>query len=208
MYGNDPSPLFNGKGTMDVTVPGYIVSLVIGTTGFLSLPIALAVYRERGILRRFRVTPLGPGWVLGSQGLVNLAATLVGTLILILAGVIIYHLHLPENPLAVLAGFLLVCLSTFATGMIIASLVKTASAARAVGMVVYYPMMFLSGGTLPRELMPETLKRISGFFPLTYGVDLFKSLWFGNGWNSTNVAVMLGTILVGGVLCVLLFRWE
>ncbi|HEX7432821.1 MAG TPA: hypothetical protein VF326_04140, partial [Anaerolineaceae bacterium] len=39
MYGNDPSPLFNGKGTMDVTVPGYIVSLVIGTTGFLSLPI-------------------------------------------------------------------------------------------------------------------------------------------------------------------------
>jgi ABC-2 type transport system permease protein len=208
MYGNKPTPLFNGLGSVDVSVPGYIVSLVIGTAGFLNLPIELAIYRERGILRRYRATPLKPGRVLGSQMIVVLGSVLAGTLIQIGLGVGIYHMRLPEAPLAVLLGFVLISVSTFATGFLFASLVKTASTARALGMAIYYPMMFLCGGTLPRELMPDTLKRIADFLPLTHAVSLFKDLWFGHGWNLVDVAVLAGVGIVSALIAVRLFRWE
>jgi ABC-2 type transport system permease protein len=208
MYGNDPARIFDGLGAIDVSVPGYIVAMVIGTAGFLNLPIDLAAYRERGILRRYRATPLKPGWVLGSQTLVVLGAALVGTLIQIGLGYGVYHIRLPEAPLAVLLGFLLACLSTFATGFLIASLVRTPGTARAVGMAIYYPMMFLSGGTLPRELMPDTLKRIADFIPLTHAVSLFKDLWFGRVWSPVDVAVLVGVTLLCSFAAVRLFRWE
>jgi ABC-2 type transport system permease protein len=208
MYGNQPAQVFNGRGAMDVSIPGYIVALVIGTAGFISLPIDLATYRERGILRRYRATPLRPGWVLGSQLVVTFLATLLGTLILIGCGILIYHLRLPEAMLLTLLGFVIACLSSFATGFLIASLAPTASAARAIGMVVYYPMMFLSGGTLPREFMPETLKRIANFFPMTYALDLFKGLWFGQGWNLTALAILAGVVVVCVLVAVRFFRWE
>jgi ABC-2 type transport system permease protein len=208
MYGNQPTQFFNGHGAMDVSVPGYIVALVIGTAGFISLPIDLAAYRERGVLRRYRATPLSPGWVLGSQLMVTFLATLLGTLLLIGCGILVYHLKLPESPLPTLLGFIVACISTFATGFLIASLAPTASAARAIGMVIYYPMMFLSGGTFPREMMPETLKRIAYFFPMTYSLDLFKGLWFGNGWNLTALAVLAGLVLVCALVSMRVFRWE
>ncbi len=208
MYGNAPTPVFGGRGAMDVSVPGYVAALVIGTAGFLSLPIDVTVYRERGILRRYRATPVKPAMVLGSQLLVTLAATLLGTLLLGITGVIVFHLQLPANIPALVIGYLLACLSTFSTGLLLASLFKTASAVRAVGMAVYYPMMFLSGGTLPREVMPETLKRISDFIPLTYSVNLLKDLWFGNGWNLTAVIVLVGCAVVFIAASARLFRWE
>jgi ABC-2 type transport system permease protein len=208
MYGNKPTSLFNGLGSVDVSVPGYIVSLVIGTSGFLNLPIELAIYRERGILRRYRATPLKPGWVLGSQTVVILGSALVGTLIQIGLGVGVYHMHLPEAPFAVLLGFILISVSTFATGFLFASLVRTASTARSLGMAIYYPMMFLCGGTLPRELMPDTLKRIADFLPLTHAVSLFKDLWFGRGWNLVDVAILAGVGVVSAYIAVRLFRWE
>ena len=61
IYGNQPLPMFGGHGTVDITVPGYIATLVIGTTAFLSLPVDLALQRQLGVLRRMRATPLRPG---------------------------------------------------------------------------------------------------------------------------------------------------
>ncbi|TFH36448.1 MAG: ABC transporter permease, partial [Anaerolineales bacterium] len=61
IWGNDPSPLFGGRGSMDVSLPAYS-GLIVGTIGLMQVPITTAGYREQGILRRFRVTPLRP-WV-------------------------------------------------------------------------------------------------------------------------------------------------
>ncbi len=208
MYGNDPVKAFGGHGAMDVMVPGYIAALVIATSAFMSLPITLASYRERGILRRYRATPVQPGVVLGANMLVTLGLTLLGTLVLILTGALAFHLFLPSAVLSVLLGFLLICLSLFSAGFLIACLVRNTNTARAVGMAVFYPMMFLSGGTLPRELFPETLKHISDFIPLTYAVTLMKELWFNGTWNLTAVAVLIGIMVIGTVVSVRLFRWE
>ena len=66
VYGNEPSDLFGGLGTIDASVPSYMM-LVVAVTGLMSFPLTLAEYRDRGVLRRLRVTPASPLTLLMAQ---------------------------------------------------------------------------------------------------------------------------------------------
>jgi ABC-2 type transport system permease protein len=208
MYGNEPSPLFGGFGSMDITVPGYIAALIIGANGFMSLPLELAARRQQGVLRRMRATPLHPGVVISSQLLVNLLMSFGGAVLLVIAGVLVYHIHTPAQILPIILGFLISCASLFSIGLLIASLVPNINAARAVCFILFYPMMFLSGGTMPIQFLPETIQKASAFIPLSYAVRLLKGLWLNNTWDMTAVWVLCAILLVCLVLSIWLFRWE
>jgi ABC-2 type transport system permease protein len=208
IYGNQPAAIFGGHGSVDVTVPGYIAALIIGTTAFLSLPMDLAAQRQQGVLRRMRATPLPPAWVLISKLVTNLLLSLLGMGLQVAAGAIFFHAYLPENGLAVLLGILLSSLSLYSLGFALASLVRTVNSVRAVSFAVFYPMMFLSGGTIPGALLPETVHTLSKVMPMTYSVNLIQSLWFGNGWDLTAVLALLGFLVLGVLVSVKLFRWE
>jgi len=208
MYGNDPSPYFGGRGSMDVTVPGYIATLILGTTAFMSLPMDLAQQRQVGILRRLRATPLRPEMVLSSKLITNLAMALVSTLLLAAAGRLAYQAALPAHWLAAVAGGILVAFSLYAIGFAIASLVRSVNAVRAVCFAVFYPMMFLSGGTVPLQFMPQSIQDFSKVLPMTYAVNLMHSLWFGEGWDVTAVLALIGFMAIGVILSVRFFRWE
>ena len=130
--------------------------------------------------------------------------------LLIIAGKLVYHLRFDGNALSVLAGFVLSSLSFFALGFILAGLMPTARTAQMVGMVLLYPMLFLSGAALPRELLPETIKKISTFLPLTHVVTLLRGLWIGESWSqhTTEVLVLAGILVVGVLISIKTFRWE
>jgi ABC-2 type transport system permease protein len=208
MYGNTPNPIFDGYGTMDVTVPGYIAALVIGSTAYMGLPIELASRREKGILRRFRATPLSPAHVLASQVLVNLLFSVVGAVCLLAAGSLAWHVRLPARPLSLVPAFLLCCVSQYSLGFLITSLVRPAKAVLAVCMALFFPMQFLSGGTIPLQLLPKVVQDISLFMPMTWTVRLLKDLWFDAGWNLTAVAVLGGLLVVCILASVRFFKWE
>jgi ABC-2 type transport system permease protein len=208
MYGNEPSPLFDGYGSMDMTIPGYIATIIIGTTAFMNLPMDLAQQRQLGVLRRLRATPLRPEMVMASKLLTNLLMSRVGAVMLMISGRSAYQAQMPANWLAVIAGGVLVAFSLYALGFAIASLVRTVNAARAVSFAIFYPMMFLSGGTIPLQFMPKSIQDISNWMPMTYAVNLMKSLWFGNGWDATATLALLGCLAVGTVISVRFFRWE
>jgi ABC-2 type transport system permease protein len=76
--------------------------------------------------------------------------------------------------------------------------------------VFLYPMLFLSGAGFPRELLPEAIKKVSAFLPLTYVVNLLRGLWIGEAWSqhTTNVIVLAGMLVVGVLVSVKTFRWE
>jgi ABC-2 type transport system permease protein len=209
MYGNDPSPLFGGYGTMDITMPAYS-ALVLGTVGLLSVPITTGGYREQGILRRYRATPLRPLTYIIADVLTNLVITLIGMVVLVAVGWLLYKVQFEGHVLSVLIAVILGGLSMFAVGYLIASVVPGARTAQVVGMVIFYPMMFLSGASVPLEIMPETVRRISDFIPLTYVVTLLRGLWFGNGWGEhlTEVIVLGGVLVVCAGLAARFFRWE
>lgn len=209
IYGNEPTPLFGGRGTIDISVPAY-TAMIIATSGLMSVTITMAAYREKGILRRLRATPVSPLVVLTAQLLVVFAMTSLGMGLLVAAGKLVYHMRFEGNALSVLAGFTLSSLSFFALGFILAGLMPTARTAQVVGMVLLYPMLFLSGAGFPRELLPEAIKKVSTFLPLTYVVDLLRGLWIGETWGQhlTSVLVLAGILLGGVLLAARVFRWE
>lgn len=209
IYGNTPVAMFGGYGTIDISVPAY-TGMIIATTGLVGLTITMAAYRENGVLRRLRTTPISPLIVLSAQVIVLFLMTTFGMVLLIIAGKLVYHLRFDGNVLSVLAGFTLSSLSFFGLGFVLAGLMPTARTAQVVGMALLYPMLFLSGAGFPRELLPEAIKKVSTFLPLTYVVNLLRGLWIGDAWSqhTTEVIVLLAMLVVGVLVSIKTFRWE
>lgn len=209
IYGNEPSEFFGGLGSMDVTVPAYL-GIIIVTVGLIGLPIQTSVNRELGILRRYRVTPLRPLTYIAADVISYWAMAAVGMLLLVVVGKIAYDIRFEGDILSVMAGFTLATLSFLSMGFLLASVSPTARVAQTVGMVLSYPMMFLSGATIPYELLPSTVQRIADFLPLTYVVRLMRGLWFGKPWSELGleVAVLAAILIVCGLISARFFRWE
>jgi ABC-2 type transport system permease protein len=207
IFGNEPSEFYNGYGQVDLSVPGYI-GMIVGTVGMLGIPITLATYREQGILRRYRATPIQPGVVLWSQVAVNVLMTTIGVVLLAVTAVIFYGLRIPSATFAIIPAILIAGFSFFAVGFVMAGLLPTPRSAQAVGMALFYPMLFLSGAALPRSIMPETVQNISEFLPLTHVVILIEDLWLRGTWNVTSLVVIVSLLIVGLLVSQRTFRWE
>src|SRR4030065_972825 len=165
IYGNVPTQYFNGRGTVDISVPAY-VAMIIATTSLVGLTITMAAYREKGVLRRLRTTPISPLVILVAQVIVLFIMTALGMILLVVAGKLVYQLRFDGDALSVVVGFILSSLSFFALGFLLAGLMPTARTAQVVGMVLLYPMLFLSGAGFPRELLAGTIINVSKFLPL------------------------------------------
>ena len=209
IWGNEPNPFFGGVGYIDTAVPAF-TAMIIATTGLVSLSIQMAEYREYGILRRMKATPVRPYTILMAQVLVIFAMTVLGMLLLVIFGKLLYGLRFSGNLLNVILAFLLCSMSFFAFGFIIAGLMPTARTAQVVAMVLFYPMLFLSGSAIPREILPEKIRLYAQAFPLTHVVNLMRGMWVGEGWQGHAPALiyLFAMILVGIVVSTLTFRWE
>ena len=209
MYGNKPMEVLGGRGSMDLSMPGY-TAMILGTVGFMNVPIAISAYRELGVLRRFRATPLRPLTYILADVACNLLLTLLGMLGLVAAGRLLYHVRFEGQVLPLLAAVVFSGLAMFSIGYVIGGVVPGARPAQVVGMVIFYPMMFLSGASIPLELMPESIRRLANFLPLTYVVRLLRGLWFGEAWRAhlMEVAVLAGVLLVCTAAAARFFRWE
>jgi ABC-2 type transport system permease protein len=194
---------------MDISMPGY-TAMILATVGLLSIPISISAQRETGVLRRLRATPLKPLVYIGADLTTNMAITLLGMFGVVLLGWLIYRVRFEGQVVPLILGVVYSGLAMFSLGYLIASLAPNARVANIVGMVLLYPMLFLSGAGFPLELLPDSLKRVSYFLPLTYVVKLLRGLWFGKPWSELWLPVLvLGVMLiVCSLLAARFFRWE
>lgn len=209
IYSNQPASESGSQGTIGALIPAF-TAMIIGITGLMSTTITMATYRENGILRRLRTTPVSPLVVMAAQVLVVFSMTSLGMFLLVTAGKLVYHVQFQGSVLSMLGGFVLSSLSFFGIGFILAGIMPTARTAQIVAMVLLYPMLILSGAAWPRELMPATIARFSAFLPLTYVVNLLRGLWTGEAWSqhTTNVVVLVGILVAGVLISIKTFRWE
>jgi ABC-2 type transport system permease protein len=209
IFGNKPTPLSGGLGSMDLAMPAY-AAMVLCIVGFMSIPVSICGYRESGVLRRFRSTPLRPMTYISADVVCNLLMAFVGVLALSLAGWAFYKTTFDGNVIVVVVAMAFCGLSMFSIGYLIAAVAPTARIANIIGLLILYPMMFLSGVFIPPELMPESVRRISEFLPLTYAVELLRGLWFGEPWSDflLATAVLFGVLVVCTALAARFFRWE
>ncbi len=209
LHGNDPLPEYNGYGTVDVSIPAYI-GMIIGTTGIMVLTVTMSAYREKGVLRRLRATPLQPQVIVIAQVVVIFMMTVAGMLLLILAGKLVYNLRFDGNLLSVALAFILGSLSFFSLGFVLAGVMPNARTAQVVGLVILYPMIFLSGAGFPLEMMPEGIRKFSNFLPLTHVVTLLRGLWTGDtlGQHITEIIILASLIVVSMLVSTMTFKWE
>ncbi len=209
IYGNEPNSFYGGVGMVDISVPAYS-GMIISVTGLMSLPMTICEYREKKILKRYRATPISPIYVIISQVGVNALMTVVGMALLIVVAKLVFNLNFMGNVFAVIGVFLLSTLSVFSIGFLIASIASNMKSANAIANLIYFPMLFLTGATVPIELMPKFMQKISEFLPVTHVVNAMKQVWIGDGvvsaWKS--ILVLFGVMLVCFSLSMKLFRWE
>jgi ABC-2 type transport system permease protein len=207
-----PRPGRSGSGTPDlmtIDLP-ILTAILIALSAILSLVTIIAIYREGGILKRLRATPLRSHTILTAHVLVKLLFTLITLIAMLLAGRRYYPVgvHPPYANYAL--ALLIVTVSILTIGFLIASVVPTARFAQPVGALILYPMILLSGLFIPVDALPRYLQLISRVLPFTYGVSLLRGIWIGESWSAH--LVDLGALALVFVVCTALssrvFRWE
>ena len=175
----------------------------------MGLPLAVSGLRELKILKRLRVTPVSPVFILGVELSMYIVYCAVSLATLSVVAVL-FGVKLHGSLLAFLGSWVLTMLSTLSIGMLVGGVAKDTKQASIIASVLYFPMLVFSGTTLPIEVMPKAMQKVVSFFPLTQGLTMMKNAFLGIGTDSIliPVCVMLGVTALCTVLSARLFRWE
>lgn len=186
------------------------VSIMIALSAVLSLVTIIAIYREGGILKRLRATPMRPHTIPTAHVLVKLAFTFVTLVALFLVGRRIVSAPADTPLFAFSLAVLLSTLSILTMGFVVASLVPVGRFAQPVGALIFYPMLVICGLFFPVEQLTPTLRAIARVLPLTYAVSLMKGIWRGDGWlaHGADLAALALTMAICLAVSARWFRWE
>jgi ABC-2 type transport system permease protein len=205
-FGGIP-PAANGFPRGDVPV---LVALLIAISAVLSLVTIISIYREGGILKRLRATPLRPQTILSAHVIVKLLLTAATLALMFLAGKRYFPpgAHVPWFSFTI--ALLISTWSILSVGFVIASIVPTARFAQPIGAVILYPMLALSGLFVRLDYLPPVLRAVAHVLPLTYAVSLMEGIWNGDGWlaHMGDVAALTALFLIFTAISAKVFRWE
>ena len=188
---------------------GAVGAIAICASGLMGLPLAVSGLREMKILKRLRVTPVSPVFILGIELLMYVIYCAVSLATLAFVA-FLFGVKLHGSLLAFLGSWALTMLSTLSIGMLVGGIAKDTKQASIIASILYFPMLVFSGTTLPIEVMPKAMQKVVNFFPLTQGLTMMKNAFLGIGADSILIPIcaMLGVTALCTVLSVRFFRWE
>ncbi|NUP83245.1 MAG: ABC transporter permease [Nonomuraea sp.] len=198
----------SGQRYVDAGMPSMMALLALLTLAFNVLPAVLAAYREQGVLRRMSTTPVHPGRLLVAQLVINLVVGAVSTVVLIVTGGLVFGTAAPRQWAGFVLVFLLGTAALMAIGLVIAALAPNGKAASGLGSVVMFPLMFVAGMWVPRDVMPDALRTVSDFSVAGPFAQALKDTWTGHSPPLLHLVVMAAGLVIFGGLAVRLFRWE
>ncbi len=207
MGGASPASRIGEFVSIDLPV---FAAITAALNAVLSLVTIVSIYREGGILKRLRATPLRPTTILGAHVLVKIAMTLVTLVLMMIAGRRVLGLHFDARSASFMLAALVSMASIVSIGFLIASVVPTARFAQPIGAFVLYPMLILSGVFFPVSDLPPWLNAIVHALPFTYAVSLLRGIWLGQPWaaHMMDVAALAVFAAVLTAAASRLFRWE
>jgi ABC-2 type transport system permease protein len=192
----------------------YLLAEVLALTvmgSFWGLSVQLVTFREQGILRRFRVTPVGASAMLASSLISNYLLTLPTIAIEFYISRSVFHMASLGNVLSV---FILVTIGTvtFASlGLIVASVTNTMQETQIINQIIWFVFLFISGATIPFPMLPVMVQKAAVFLPATYLVSGLQRAMLDHT-NVTSLgsylASLIGCALIAFIIAAQLFRWE
>lgn len=201
----EPAEDMGGQRFVDYFAPSVIV-MAVAVIGLTNLPAVLAAYREQGVLRRMRTTPVHPVKLLVAQLVVNLGAALLSAGVVVAAGTLVYDVPLPKHAWGFAIAFVLGITAVFAIGMLVAALAPTARAATGLSTFLFMSTMFFGGVYLPRFMLPDAVVRIGDFVPP--GVQSLLDAWNGTAPAVIPLLAMAAIAVAAGAIAARVFKWE
>ncbi len=199
------------QGGAIIHVLTMVLSLGILGSGFFGAGIRAVQDREANILRRFKVAPISAAPLLAASLLTGLLNFLPSALLMILLAHFAYGMAFPERWISLLVFVALGALAFRSLGLIIASVVNSMQESQILIQLLYFPMLFLSGTTIPISVMPNWVQIIAQFIPATYlmnGMQAILGRKENLAQNVSAAGALLLTVLLGTFIGVKLFRWE
>ena len=184
-------------------VPGtdyYIAAYMgvpMGALALVGLPVMLASYRERDVLRRFEAFGVPTRRVVIAQALVTAALIVLAAGLVLAAAAPIYGLPAVEDPVGVVSAFVLGTITMILLGIALGLAVRTARAAQALGMLVFMPMWLLGGGGPPPEVMSEAMRNISDVLPLWHATAGIRQSWLSAADVTEHLAWLAAWLGIG-----------
>lgn len=167
--------------------------------------------RETNILRRFKVTPISPLPILLASMLSGWLLYMPVVALVIGLAHVLYGMPLPRQWPSLLVMVSLGVCSFRAIGLMLAAVANTMQEASVATQLLYLPMLFLSGATVPAAILPAWAQTIAEFMPASYLVSGFQGIFFRDQTvldNLPSAAALAVSIALGLFLAVKLFRWE
>jgi ABC-2 type transport system permease protein len=185
-------------------------SVLIAISAVLSLVTIISIYREGGILKRLRATPLRPQTILTAHVIVKLLLTAATLALMVMAGKRYYPVGVNAPLFSFTIALLISTCSILSIGFLIASIVPTARFAQPISAAILYPMIAISGLFVPIESFSPALRALARVLPLTYTVSLLQGIWDGEAWraHAGDVAALAVVFVVCTALSSKVFRWE
>ena len=199
------------QGSAIVQVVNMVLVIGVLGAGFFGAGMRAIMEREQNILRRFKVAPISAGPILISSLVVGLINYLPSAMLMLALAHFVYGMPWPAAPVSFLVFLSLGALAFRSLGMIIAAVVNSMQESQILIQLLYFPMLFLSGATIPMDVMPEWVKIVAQFLPSTYlfsGLQAILVRGEGLARNWTAVMALALTVALATWLGVKLFRWE
>jgi ABC-2 type transport system permease protein len=198
-FGTTPDPAFENTNPAQWYVASYL-SVVIGATGLVMIPVHLASYRERGVLRRFAVAGF-PRWSFAlAQIVVGLVAVLAASAVLLAVAAPVYGIPAVHHPASALLAYMFGAVAFVSIGVVLGSVLPSARAAQAIGLILFFPSFLLGAGGPPPQAMGATLRAVARYLPLTMVTDALRVPWLGLGTATGTLATVAGIALAATVL--------
>jgi len=193
-FGTTPDRAFEWRNPAHWYVASYF-TVVIASTGLVMVPVHLAAYRERGVLRRFAAAGF-PRWSFALAELaVGLAAIAVAGVLLLLVAAPVYGVPAVHDAGRVALGLLLGSIAFVSIGVLLGTLLPSARAAQAVGLMLFFPSFLLGAGGPPPHVMGSALRHAGNVMPLTWVTNCVRQPWLGIG-TSTGTLVEVAALAV------------
>ena len=209
LYGTNPAADGADYTFLEQSI-GALCAISVCAGGLMGLPLVVAEYRERKILKRFQVTPISPSMLLAVEFLIYVLYALMSLITLILVSKLAWGVHFCGSWMGFAGSWRLTVLSTLSIGMMVGGIAKNTRSASIIACVLYFSMLIFSGATLPFEVMPEIMQKVIRVFPMTQGIQLMKSAFLGLPVEHSTlpILVMLAVTLVCSGIAVKCFKWE
>lgn len=209
LYGTSPAAEGAGFTFLEQSI-GALCAISICAGGLMGLPLVVSEYRERKILKRFKVTPISPVMLLTVEFLIYVIYSVISLATLIPVAMLFWKVGVHGSWLAFIGSWLLTMVSTLSIGMMVGGIAKNAKTASVIACILYFPMLIFSGATLPFEVMPKGMQTVVQLFPMTQGIQLMKAAFLGTPLSNVwlPVLVMLSVTIICSGVAIKCFKWE